>query len=157
MKIGSVTYIVSDGIEWFIAGKKSWPLAAGLSSGKYELEIWRWLHRQASSMQTQATCKIVSARHDANHEDIVIITVDQLKDYGHPLKKAIVKEATRKKYHAALLCLTDHSVVDIAVLSDNSYGVLRKWRSQEEFKKIVETERNLLVSILYEMRVSHYM
>lgn len=45
---------------------------------------------------------------------------------------------SRKKYYAALLCITDMSLSDIAALSNVSYNLLRKWRTESDFLKSID-------------------
>jgi len=43
-----------------------------------------------------------------------------------------------KKYYAAVLCLKTVPVKEMAKMTKVSYGLLRKWRTEDDFKKLVE-------------------
>jgi hypothetical protein len=53
-----------------------------------------------------------------------------------------------EKYYATLLALTEDSLEDQANKLDVSYHVLRKWRSEPEFKKTVQDHMNVFVQWL---------
>ena len=55
---------------------------------------------------------------------------------------------SHRKYHAALLCLTDMELIDIAGVAGVSNKLLRVWRTQETFKKVISEEEDNFISSL---------
>jgi hypothetical protein len=84
---------------------------------------------------------------------------EKLADYTEPSKKGVPKGDpvgfSRTKYHATLLALRQKLLADEEGLEEQakelkvSYGVLRKWRSEQQFKEMVaQREKEFLGYLL---------
>jgi hypothetical protein len=66
---------------------------------------------------------------------------DKITDYEEPQRAGTPRGErvgfSATKYHASLLALTDDVIDDQAQRLHISYGMLAKWRSEEDFKKLV--------------------
>jgi hypothetical protein len=66
----------------------------------------------------------------------------KMAGYAEPTRKGTPKGEpigmSRKKFHAALLCLTNIPLVEIAGLVGTSHNMIRVWRTELAFKKKVE-------------------
>lgn len=90
----------------------------------------------------QVTLKTV----DGKEVDLSTLMVDFINDkianYAEPQRKGTAKgEAiglSASKFEVAMSMLYEHKLKDLAVKLNVSYGLLRKWRTEDEFKRTVE-------------------
>ena len=70
----------------------------------------------------------------------------KLNSYHEPTRAGTSKGSpigfSRKKYHAALLCLHKQQLKKIAETAAVSLGTLRVWRTKDEFKETIAELRN---------------
>jgi hypothetical protein len=71
---------------------------------------------------------------------------EKVEGYNEPTRQGVPRGEKRgfprKKLYASLLALTDATLQDQAKRAGISYDVLRKWRSEPEFKQKVEEHRD---------------
>jgi len=78
----------------------------------------------------------------------------EMEDYREPQRRGTPKGErigfSQKKHLASLLSLTNLDLTVVAHKVDVSYGLLKKWRSEQEFKRQVKSHRQRFVAFLLE-------
>jgi hypothetical protein len=84
-------------------------------------------------------------------EYIYYKTEDPKSRYREPTRRGTLKGDkigfTKRKYYASILvALTNWTLKDIAEKSEVSYGLLRKWKTEDDFKAEIETHQREFVA-----------
>lgn len=78
---------------------------------------------------------------------------DKIKNYIEPTREGTPRGEqigfSRAKYKAAVLCLTNSPIKKIAEVCDVSYGLLRKWRTEEGFIEQINQLADEFANLFY--------